>query len=255
MSNERSRLLLRRDLLRLGLASLAGLLLPGRAEAFGASSKLIFALLDHGSDPDPRPTALRRLAWEIVKRTSIDCELDTVRLKANSPALFKHPLLVLTGRQGLPPLSASEAASLRRYLTYGGTLFVDSTEGGPGSAFDRSVRELLLEVFPKQRLAPIERDHVLYKSFYLLESAGGRVVRRPYLEGIQHDDRYAVIYSQNDYLGAWARDDLGTWEMEMDARRRELSFRFGVNLVMYALCLDYKDDQVHLPFILKRRKT
>ena len=29
--------------------------------------------------------------------------------------------------------------------------------------------------------------------------------------------------------------------------------RLGINLVMYALCLDYKTDQVHVPFILKRR--
>ena len=28
----------------------------------------------------------------------------------------------------------------------------------------------------------------------------------------------------------------------------------GVNLVMYALCLDYKSDQVHVPFIMKRRR-
>jgi hypothetical protein len=26
-----------------------------------------------------------------------------------------------------------------------------------------------------------------------------------------------------------------------------------VNLAMYALCTDYKDDAVHLPFILRRR--
>ena len=27
-----------------------------------------------------------------------------------------------------------------------------------------------------------------------------------------------------------------------------------VNLVMYALCLDYKDDAVHLPVIMNRRR-
>jgi hypothetical protein len=27
-----------------------------------------------------------------------------------------------------------------------------------------------------------------------------------------------------------------------------------VNLAMYALCLDYKEDQVHIPFIMKRRR-
>jgi hypothetical protein len=28
----------------------------------------------------------------------------------------------------------------------------------------------------------------------------------------------------------------------------------GLNLVMYALCLDYKTDQVHVPFIMRRRR-
>ena len=37
-------------------------------------------------------------------------------------------------------------------------------------------------------------------------------------------------------------------------RQRELAFRMGVNLVMYSLCLDYKTDQVHVPFIMRRRR-
>ena len=36
-------------------------------------------------------------------------------------------------------------------------------------------------------------------------------------------------------------------------RQRELAIRRGVNIVMYALCVEYKADQVHIPFILKRR--
>ena len=36
--------------------------------------------------------------------------------------------------------------------------------------------------------------------------------------------------------------------------QRELAFRLGINLAMYALCLDYKTDQVHVPFILRRRQ-
>jgi hypothetical protein len=35
-------------------------------------------------------------------------------------------------------------------------------------------------------------------------------------------------------------------------RQRELSYRAGVNLVMYALTGNYKADQVHVPFILER---
>ena len=35
-------------------------------------------------------------------------------------------------------------------------------------------------------------------------------------------------------------------------RQRELSYRFGVNLVMYVLTGNYKSDQVHIPALLER---
>ncbi|MCH7651536.1 MAG: hypothetical protein IIA63_10325, partial [Nitrospinae bacterium] len=35
-------------------------------------------------------------------------------------------------------------------------------------------------------------------------------------------------------------------------RQRRLSLRLGVNIVLYALTLDYKKDMVHLPIILER---
>ena len=35
-------------------------------------------------------------------------------------------------------------------------------------------------------------------------------------------------------------------------RQREMAYRFGVNVVMYALIGNYKSDQVHLRFILER---
>ncbi len=34
--------------------------------------------------------------------------------------------------------------------------------------------------------------------------------------------------------------------------QREMAYRFGVNLVMYALTGNYKSDQVHVPAILER---
>ena len=79
----------------------------------------------------------------------------------------------------------------------------------------------------------------------------------PYLEGVEHDGRLVVIYSQNDLGGAWARDNFGQWEHEVvpgGGMQREMAFRLGVNMAMYALCLDYKTDQVHVPFILRRRQ-
>ncbi len=250
----------RRELLRAALASAVAAMVPGAIPrallATGArANNLVFALVDHGSGPNPRPTALRRMAWELTRRTSIAAELESVLLRPEDPRLFYHPLLVLAGADGFRPPSTAGQANLRRHLTYGGMLLVDSTEGGEGSPFDLSVRDLLEKVLPGRPLRPIPRDHVLFKSFYLLDGPSGRVIRRPYLEGISVDDRFAVVYSHNDLLGAWARDDLGMWEMEVEQRQREMAFRLGVNIVMYSMCLDYKDDQVHIPFILKRRRS
>ena len=36
------------------------------------------------------------------------------------------------------------------------------------------------------------------------------------------------------------------------ARQREMAYRFGINLVMYAFTGNYKADQVHIPAILER---
>jgi hypothetical protein len=77
------------------------------------------------------------------------------------------------------------------------------------------------------------------------------------MEGVIRDGRLVAVYISNDLGGAWSRDDFGNYELQCEPggeRQRELAFRMGVNLVMYALCLDYKADQVHVPFIMKRRR-
>jgi hypothetical protein len=133
------------------------------------------------------------------------------------------------------------------------------SEGGDGSdggGFDGSVRQELQRVLPASPLGRVPREHVLYKSFYLLDHQGGRTLTRPWLEGQVVGGRLAVVYSQNDLGGAWARGTLGEWEYDCTPggeAQRETAFRLGVNLAMYALCTDYKDDAVHLPFILRRR--
>ena len=38
------------------------------------------------------------------------------------------------------------------------------------------------------------------------------------------------------------------------ARIAKEAFRLGVNLVLYALCLDYKTEQAHIDYILRTRR-
>ena len=43
--------------------------------------------------------------------------------------------------------------------------------------------------------------------------------------------------------------------MEGGDRAREMTYRFGINLVMYILTGNYKEDQVHMPELLERLGT
>jgi hypothetical protein len=246
----------RRDALK-GLFTAAGaLLLPRSARAFGETSKLAIGQIEHGGRWNPRPSAMRRLGWEIAQRTSIETANDVVPVKLGAPGLHRHPMLYLSGDGPFAPFTDPELAALRRHLNYGGFLLADSADGSDGTGFDAAVRKELSRLFPSSPLARVPREHVVYKSFYLIDHQGGRVLVKPHLEAQEVNGRLAVIYSQNDLGGAWSRGELGDWEYDCTPggeAQRESAFRLGVNLAMYALCTDYKDDAVHLPFIMKRR--
>src|SRR5215470_18680221 len=91
--------LTRRSLLAGGLAA-AFCLSARRALAIGPGSKFRFGQLQLGSRRDvPRPTALRRMAWEIEKRTSVVVELDAAMVTPTSDTLHETPFLYLAGER------------------------------------------------------------------------------------------------------------------------------------------------------------
>lgn len=244
----------RRDLLRWGALGLASFW-ARRARAFGDSSKITFAQLEVEGKFGSRAHALRRLAFEIMERTSLEVTPLPRQLDLSNPDLFDTPFLYLSCDGGFAPFTERDSATLRRFLAYGGFLLADSVDGG--EAFDGAIRRELARAVPEAPLQRIPGEHVLYKAFYLIDHQGGRQIVAPYLEGVVLGGRLTAVYSRNDLGGAWSRDDRGDWEFEVvpgGEQQREGAFRLGVNLAMYATCLDYKDDQVHLPFILKRRR-
>jgi hypothetical protein len=249
----------RRTFLRmmaLGAGAAAWPRLARAQRALPDTSKLVIGQIQHGGRWNPRPTALRRLMWELAQRTSIETGADAVPVRLGQRGLHRTPMLYLAGDGAMPPLPEGEVTALRRHLQYGGFLLVDAADGSDGSGFDASVRRELARVLPASPLLRVAREHVLYKSFYLLDHQGGRLSVKPWLEAQVVNGRVAIVYSQNDLGGAWARSQLGDWEYACTPggeAQRETAFRLGVNLAMYALCTDYKDDSVHLPFIMRRR--
>jgi len=227
-----------------------------KVSAFGDEGLVDLRVLDVGRRHEAsRPTATQRLAWEIHKRTSVEVRLQPTHVRLDQPSLFESPFVYWTGDAAIDPLSEAEVTGLRRFIELGGFVLIDDASGEVPD-FDRSVRRELARALPHDRLTRLADDHVLYRSFYLSRRPVGRLASATPVEAITRGGRVAVLYTRHDLGGAWERSDAGNFMFPVLAggeRQREEAYRFGVNIVLYALCLDYKDDQVHVPFIMRRQ--
>jgi hypothetical protein len=197
---------------------------------------------------DLRAKAAEKLAWEVRKRTSIETVLRPTSTRFDDASIFRTPLLYWSSDRGFGALSDRELTGLRRFVEYGGFVIIDDASSN-STSFDTSVRRELARAFPEARLERVPATHTVFRSFYLLDEA------EP-LESITHGGRAAIVYARHDLGSLWISEEHGDsafLRRGAGVERRERAVRLGVNLLMYALCLDYKDDQVHAPFILRRR--
>src|SRR3989442_7252033 len=206
-------MLSRRTFVGLGLA-----LAARRALAFGEAARLVFAQVRHGGRWDPRPDGLSRLAWEISKRTSIETSPMVKAMALADPDLSRSPMAVRSSDQAFPPPADNEVSELRRYLSYGGFLLIDDASGTRGGAFEQSARQLVSRIVPAAQLGRVPRDHVLYKSFYLLEGPAGRAAATADLEALGPGGRLAVGDSRHHLGRAPSADSVGDWGFQATPR-------------------------------------
>lgn len=209
---------------------------------------------------------LRGLSRTLTARTSIEPAAPLpVRLDEHPLAFF--PLLYWPVTEEQPPLSARVERKVNDYLANGGTILFDLRDPTPGvnlggglSGAGQALRQLTrnLDIPP---LKPVPPEHVLTKAFYLLNDFPGRYdggqlwVEDTSAGGGDGDGVASVLVGYNDYAGAWAIDQAGQTRFAVTPggeRQREMAYRVGVNLVMYAMTGNYKADQVHIPAILER---
>jgi len=239
-----------------GLGLLAGLGSVGSALAIGEGSKLQIAQIRYNGNWDPRPMFSLVLAQEMRFRTSVDVQLKRQVVSLTDKRLFTMPFALMLG-DGRIKLKQSERRQLKKWIEAGGFLFVDNTgRSGPATVFDSAIRNEISAMFPNRELKKISPQHVLYRSFYVLNFPAGRAIHRTFLEGVYIEGRLAILYSQNDLSGALDRDNLGDWTFDVvpgGEVQREKAKRLAINTMQYALCLDYKDDQVHQDYLLHER--
>jgi hypothetical protein len=247
----------RREALRSLWGALAGFGLPGLAAAYGPKAYFTWAQLRYSGSWDPSPRAAERFLEVLRRRTSVEADPRRRVVDVGSPDLFSLPFLYVGGRGSFPSLGSDGEAWLRRYLEHGGFVLFDDATGVPDSGFARGAAEALARVVPGRGPKALPADHTVFQSFYLLRDVPGRKLVRPFLYGVDLEDLTPAILCPNDLGGAFDGDPIGGYTHPCTPggeRQREMTFRLGVNLVLYALTGNYKKDQVHIPFILKRRQ-
>lgn len=207
---------------------------------------------------NPRPGAMRELAIELRLRTRLEPVREPSVVTADpATRLFDTPFLYIAGEAGLPPLGGPAETALGRFLDLGGMIVFDAADGGADLGFERDVAALLGRILPGAALTRVAADHVLYRSFYLVDAPLGRTATFDHVLGIHEEGRLKALLFRNDLGGALARGDGGLFThpcVPGGAEQREWAFRFAVNILLYATCTDYKADRAHVETLLRNRR-
>ena len=264
-----------------GLA-LAVMLLPAtdgaraqETEAHARDVVLAHVLTGDRQVDDTARAGMRGLSEVLYFRTSVEPGPPaSVDLERDELAFY--PILYWPITPDQPTPSREAYARLNDYLRSGGMILFDTRDAdvarfGAASPNGRKLQRLAagLDIPP---LDPLPADHVLTRTFYLLQDFPGRYDSRDVwveaappdaelIEGMPfrnlNDGVTPVVIGGNDWAAAWAMDDRGNSLFPVGRgrsgeRQRELAYRFGVNIVMHVLTGNYKSDQVHVPALLDR---
>lgn len=237
-------------------------ILSGNQDQYKYADDLYLAYVKTGDASIDKTTqdGLEVMIRVLARRTSAE-PAGVVGLEPESDILPFFPVLYWPITSGASSLTPKAIKNVQHYLDHGGTILFDTrdqnfTAGQLGGTPNADALRTLVANLNIPPLEPAPKDHVLTKSFYLLDhfpgkysggtlwvetdSAGGR-------DGVS-----SVLIGSHDWAASWATNIGNRRTIYGKTRQDEMSLRFGVNLMMYALTGNYKADQVHVPHILER---
>lgn len=218
---------------------------------------------------------LRGLGRVLFQRTSVE-PASPIGVDLERDELTFFPFIYWPITEDTPIPSDAAYAKLNRYLRGGGMIMFDTRDAELAGLTRTTPEARRLQAIARPLdippLEPVPEDHVLTRTFYLLQDFPGRHTGRDvWVEAAPPDAEQAegmpfrnlndgvtpVIIGGHDWASAWAVDEAGQpmFRIGMGVsgeRQREIAYRFGVNLITHVLTGNYKSDQVHVPALLER---
>jgi hypothetical protein len=236
-----------------------------------ATTRLAYVVTGDRRVDDTSRAGLEGLTIALAARTALEPG-EPVGVDPSRDDLALYPVLYWPIVAGRPQPPIETIRRLDAFMKGGGFVIFDTRDADaqrPGRATPESdyLRQML-SIVDVPELEPVPRDHVLTKTFYLIDGFPGRYDRgQTWVEVLPPpgpdgrgparaaDGVSPIVITSNDLAAAWAVDRRGGPLFPVQGsspRQREMSLRGGVNLVMYALTGNYKADQVHVPALLER---
>ncbi len=245
--------------------------------AIQATSEMV---LGHVLSGDPRVDEMARagllgLSRVLYARTSVEPG-PPIGVDLERDELTFFPFLYWPITENSPIPSDAAYARLNRYLRGGGMIMFDTRDAELAGLTRTTPEARRLQAIARPLdippLEPIPEDHVLTRTFYLIQEFPGRHTgREVWVEAAPPDAERAegmpfrnlndgvtpVIIGSHDWAAAWAVEESGRPMVRMGMgaggeHQREIAYRFGVNLITHVLTGNYKSDQVHVPALLER---
>lgn len=206
---------------------------------------LQIAQLRHNGGWDTAPKAVRNLLVALNETVGVAASTKSDAIPITLEEMKRFPLVYMHGRHRFQ-LQPAQQESLRDYLSRGGVLLADSCCGS--SQFDRGFRDLVKQLYPDKELTQIPADHELFteangheikevRRRRLVPSAKNATleikeeVGPPFLEGLEIDGRFAIIYSRYDISCALEHQATLSCDGYVEADAAKLA----INAVLYAM--------------------
>ena len=199
------------------------------------------ARLIHEGDYNSDPHCMTNLASILRDKAKIDVVAKARLLRPTDEKIYEYPIVFMHGHFSFR-YNEKQIAALRKYLDRGGILIADACCGR--KAFDKSFREMVSQLYPKEQLKRLPKDHPVYTGKVgpmlgelryrkiLSKQLKSRGTTRPPIEAVSVEGRILILYSKYDFTCALEGDRPYSCRGYIDADGRKLA----MNLFLYAIC-------------------